>query len=507
MHVIQKGPHPASATSCLTSIDSHVSDTHQQLLLLHAGDEIVKAPKLFEKPSTDAEEPGASPQGFSETAAQPPVLISTPQQSESDSAAAHASLKEDAETNEALSAVASEPAAEPAELPQAAESEQLAAQGSESTQDDPAETAQISNSEQQMPDESPQVSSDQEAAPESAQSSDSEQRASEAAELRRQMAELRQAMADKAVAMQAAQAKTAQSTQPEASTQLQQSLPQPDVQSQAGPELRQQTDALPQLQQQSQQTEAQPAAQPQLQSVAQSNTQQVQPQSSQKAQSMPQKEYELIPQSVPESQLGTQSQQRQSDTQSELPSQPQSAADTAQSQLPASPQADSDVTPTSKDSPSTDRPERPQPSSAQEGADDSDATASGSNADTRSTAGTSQGASRQPFQVLPRPPSSSSSATIFIEPAPAEVDSHPVSPDRTGTSDIDDTAEDLVAVAAGAMAPHPDKAETGGTHLSFIQLYSPIISSTNSVNMIALESPQHSACICCFTARLHLSEL
>lgn len=446
-----------------------------------SGSKTAMAPKLFEKPSQDAEAPAPSPQGFEEIAAQPPVRISKPQQqefqqSEAATAAAEASLKQDAECNDALSAVSAEPAAEHAELSgQTQQSAPTLASGA--TDSSQAESGQQQETEagESLQSSEPVQQAQQEAAPatdlesaqptgttqlpETAQSSGSEaqdpvaseqaseteQKASDAAELRRQMAELRQAMADKAVAMQAAEARTARQSQPEASTPLVQSMPL------AEPQTRQ--DSQQPQQQQRRASEAQSGTQTQsMQQQTQLDTQtggQQPAQSSQEAQSLSQ---------------GLSTSESNTAPQSQLQLEQQPGSDTGLMLRPASDDVDSRAT-------STDTSDTTQPSSTQRMPDatqssDRDAQTGGPSTSSKSQESQvqPQGQPRQPFQVLPRPPSSSSSAAIFVEPAPDTVRTSPAPPDRPGEPDAEDIATDLVGMAAAAMLPHPDKAETGGTH-------------------------------------------
>ncbi|DBA97377.1 TPA: hypothetical protein ACH3X1_015106 [Trebouxia sp. C0004] len=73
-------------------------------------------------------------------------------------------------------------------------------------------------------------------------------------------------------------------------------------------------------------------------------------------------------------------------------------------------------------------------------------------------------------RVVPRPSGSAEAATIFLERpgAAGDLRSYPVQPDQLGQSDDEEQAIDLMAFAAGAVLPHPDKVETGGEDAFFV---------------------------------------
>ncbi|KAL3149189.1 hypothetical protein ABBQ32_002017 [Trebouxia sp. C0010 RCD-2024] len=72
-------------------------------------------------------------------------------------------------------------------------------------------------------------------------------------------------------------------------------------------------------------------------------------------------------------------------------------------------------------------------------------------------------------RVLPRPPSGDA-ATIFVERPKADSDlqSHPIDMGQSDGGEDEEQGIDLVALAAGAVLPHPDKAETGGEDAFFV---------------------------------------
>lgn len=76
-------------------------------------------------------------------------------------------------------------------------------------------------------------------------------------------------------------------------------------------------------------------------------------------------------------------------------------------------------------------------------------------------------------RVVPRPSGSAEAATIFLERpgAAGELRSYPIEPDQLEESDDEEQGIDLVAFAAGAVLPHPDKVETGGEDAFFVSTH------------------------------------